>query len=234
MAAGEEAAPAAESGPTPSPSLPGFESTRTFHVSLALMAIGYFALFILIRRLHRINERMRAQEIEEQRTLRALVLEETAFARSIPVSRYSAYLEEISASGDLEHQASCAVCLGDFCEEDEVKHLKCRHIYHGACLDQWLSRSNICPMCKRNVEPPSVESGGLGDGANPAEPQSELAAEIERVSEERRDETLAPVSGGGSGAVEGGSPEAGSHEHATSRLRVRVSEAGRYATGSTI
>mmetsp|Transcript_65242 Transcript_65242/g.147145 ORF Transcript_65242/g.147145 Transcript_65242/m.147145 type:complete len:231 (-) Transcript_65242:231-923(-) len=230
MAAGEEAAPAAESGPNPSPTLPGFERTRTFYISLAILVIGYFAMFILIRRF----SWMRAQTLEEQRTLRALVLEETAFARSIPVSRYSAYLEEISASGDLEHQASCAVCLGDFCEEDEVKNLKCRHIYHGACLDQWLSRSNICPMCKRNVEPPSAESGGLGDGANPAEPQSELAAEIERVSEERRDETLAPVSGGGSGAVEGGSPEAGSPEHATSRLRVRVSEAGRYATGSTI
>jgi len=230
MAAGEEAAPAAESGPNPSPTLPGFERTRTFYISLAILVIGYFAMFILIRRF----SWMRAQTLEEQRTLRALVLEETAIARSIPVSRYSAYLEEISASGDLEHQASCAVCLGDFCEEDEVKNLKCRHIYHGACLDQWLSRSNICPMCKRNVEPPSAESGGLGDGANPAEPQSELAAEIERVSEERRDETLAPVSGGGSGAVEGGSPEAGSPEHATSRLRVRVSEAGRYATGSTI
>eukprot|EP00614_Pseudopedinella_elastica_P015083 CAMPEP_0172584022 /NCGR_PEP_ID=MMETSP1068-20121228/3592_1 /TAXON_ID=35684 /ORGANISM="Pseudopedinella elastica, Strain CCMP716" /LENGTH=230 /DNA_ID=CAMNT_0013378045 /DNA_START=158 /DNA_END=850 /DNA_ORIENTATION=- len=230
MAAGEEAAPAAESGPNPSPTLPGFERTRTFYISLAILVIGYFAMFILIRRF----SWMRAQTLEEQRTLRALVLEETAIARSIPVSRYSAYLEEISASGDLEHQASCAVCLGDFCEEDEVKNLKCRHIYHGACLDQWLSRSNICPMCKRNVEPPSAESGGLGDGANPAEPQSELAAEIERVSEERRDETLAPVSGGGSGAVEGGGPEAGSPEHATSRLRVRVSEAGRYATGSTI
>ncbi|CAN6453520.1 unnamed protein product [Victoria cruziana] len=50
------------------------------------------------------------------------------------------------------HQASCAICLQDFEDGDAVRRLpQCRHIYHGACVDRWLSRRGSCPMCRKEI-----------------------------------------------------------------------------------
>lgn len=46
----------------------------------------------------------------------------------------------------------CVVCLEDFDNEDIIKELPCRHLYHVKCIDKWLSQnSNKCPVCKNEV-----------------------------------------------------------------------------------
>ena len=35
-------------------------------------------------------------------------------------------------------------------ENEECKKLKCGHMFHSACIDNWLKRTLECPMC-RNV-----------------------------------------------------------------------------------
>ena len=34
---------------------------------------------------------------------------------------------------------------------EEAKRLGCKHVYHPACIDRWLERSRLCPVCKRDV-----------------------------------------------------------------------------------
>lgn len=45
---------------------------------------------------------------------------------------------------------TCSVCLRYFIEED-VAELPCGHLYHFACIMQWLQRQGSCPCCRANV-----------------------------------------------------------------------------------
>jgi E3 ubiquitin-protein ligase RHA2 len=36
-----------------------------------------------------------------------------------------------------------------------VRNMKCIHIFHTACLDEWYARGhNQCPLCKGEICPP--------------------------------------------------------------------------------
>lgn len=50
---------------------------------------------------------------------------------------------------------SCAICLMDYIETDEIAELKCdkRHYFHAGCLKDWLHRKLECPLCKTPVKP---------------------------------------------------------------------------------
>lgn len=42
---------------------------------------------------------------------------------------------------------TCSVCTEDFAENDNVRILPCRHIYHRRCIDPWLVRfGGNCPL----------------------------------------------------------------------------------------
>jgi len=55
-------------------------------------------------------------------------------------------------------QTSCAVCLSDFERGDMLRRLPCGHKFHRCCIDKWLMRNKVCPLCLRDVEapPPSI------------------------------------------------------------------------------
>jgi hypothetical protein len=45
----------------------------------------------------------------------------------------------------------CAICLCPYEDDQPLKRLFCRHHYHSACIDQWLSTKSTCPLCNSNV-----------------------------------------------------------------------------------
>jgi len=45
----------------------------------------------------------------------------------------------------------CMVCLENFAVGDELRILPCMHRFHKACVDEWLSRSSECPICKHDL-----------------------------------------------------------------------------------
>lgn len=46
---------------------------------------------------------------------------------------------------------TCAVCLDDFAEGDQLRVLPCTHAYHVACIDRWLASHVACPCCRAPV-----------------------------------------------------------------------------------
>ena len=54
------------------------------------------------------------------------------------------------AEGEKEN-ATCSVCLSRVEDGESVKTLRCKHVYHPQCIDRWLERSTMCPVCKRDV-----------------------------------------------------------------------------------
>ncbi|KAM0875260.1 hypothetical protein ACQ4PT_036945 [Festuca glaucescens] len=63
--------------------------------------------------------------------------------RELPVARYG---EQRGA----EHERCCVFCLSGIEEGDEVRVLRCLHLFHRCCLDRWLAArpGATCPLCR--------------------------------------------------------------------------------------
>ena len=46
----------------------------------------------------------------------------------------------------------CAVCQYDFKEGEKVTKLTCNHLFHAPCVDEWLLKNKICPICKKEIK----------------------------------------------------------------------------------
>merc|ERR1712196_462520 len=42
----------------------------------------------------------------------------------------------------------CAICMQPFAQGAEVVTLSCPHVFHWACLEPWITRSETCPTCR--------------------------------------------------------------------------------------
>ena len=57
------------------------------------------------------------------------------------------FMNQISGEQDC-----CAVCVEHFKEGDQIAALpRCNHLYHPTCINNWLTTSPLCPLCRANV-----------------------------------------------------------------------------------
>jgi hypothetical protein len=48
--------------------------------------------------------------------------------------------------------AECSICLNTIRRTRTTKQLDCGHVYHGACIEQWLTAGGYsCPTCRGRV-----------------------------------------------------------------------------------
>ena len=52
---------------------------------------------------------------------------------------------------DEGEQRACAICMDDFEQGDLRKNPPCLHGYHAACVDSWLKRNGLCPVCRHRI-----------------------------------------------------------------------------------
>jgi len=55
------------------------------------------------------------------------------------------------------HQNTCSICLEEFENETECRQLLCGHIYNDTCAQNWLSKHNNCPDCRRPMTKEAIE-----------------------------------------------------------------------------
>jgi len=75
----------------------------------------------------------------------------------------------------------CAVCMDDVEVGQVERVLKCGHAYHQPCIDQWLLKKRVCPLCVRAV---SVSSRSVSI--------SECVVELADMAEPADDELTEP------------------------------------------
>ncbi|CAL5019372.1 unnamed protein product [Urochloa decumbens] len=74
----------------------------------------------------------------------------------------------------------CAVCLEAFQAGDRCRALPgCEHGFHAQCVDPWLRKSRVCPVCRAVV----VVVVGIGRGKAAGTVAGEAAASSEVVAE---------------------------------------------------
>lgn len=70
--------------------------------------------------------------------------------KTFPILLYSTIIKHFNES--VEDPLQCAVCLGEFNNNDKVRVLpQCNHVFHPPCIDAWLSSHVTCPVCRTNL-----------------------------------------------------------------------------------
>lgn len=56
----------------------------------------------------------------------------------------------------------CGVCLDDMMASEETTPLKCAHVFHSKCVDNWLDMNHTCPTCRAVEDAPKEEEDAYG------------------------------------------------------------------------
>ncbi|KAH9385596.1 uncharacterized protein NEMAJ01_0492 [Nematocida major] len=59
-----------------------------------------------------------------------------------------------------EEDAQCTICLAPYEEKEKIRRLPCNHHFHMGCIDEWFCVDDVCPLCKRPVNPLYDVAGG--------------------------------------------------------------------------
>ncbi|KAG7658937.1 Zinc finger RING-type [Arabidopsis suecica] len=57
--------------------------------------------------------------------------------------------KEISTVADEEDV--CPTCFYEYIDENPKIVLQCGHIFHLACIYEWMERSEVCPFCSKTM-----------------------------------------------------------------------------------
>ncbi|KZV53595.1 hypothetical protein F511_25513 [Dorcoceras hygrometricum] len=90
----------------------------------------------------RINEQL--EEFTSQFQSRGL---DSCIMHSLPITQIKKTKDKTNIT-----EGECAVCLGEFDEDEWVKHLpSCSHFFHVSCIDTWFQTHSSCPLCRSSV-----------------------------------------------------------------------------------
>ena len=82
------------------------------------------------------------QEFQELDDIKLVVPEEEL--NKIPIQIFKENKEDIKTQNE-----KCTICQDEFRDNDETRLLKCKHLYHKDCIDNWLlNHSPKCPYCR--------------------------------------------------------------------------------------
>ncbi|TGZ75274.1 hypothetical protein CRM22_000478 [Opisthorchis felineus] len=69
-----------------------------------------------------------------------------------PVSRTPALVEiQPLQSTPSRGHPECEICLTEYHNKDQLRHLPCGHAFHKKCIDAWFNESSTCPKCRAGV-----------------------------------------------------------------------------------
>jgi hypothetical protein len=99
--------------------------------------------------------------------------------QALPVITFGAVNFPVEGYGSIN---DCVVCLSDYQKGEQVRLLPlCKHYFHVACIDTWLSTHISCPVCRHSVlqqqQSPADDHHTTADPTSEADHQSSAAVE---------------------------------------------------------
>jgi len=74
---------------------------------------------------------------------------------------------------------ACSICTEDFIENENVRILPCRHIYHPHCIDPWLLRiAGTCPLCRAGPNDRVQSRSRMLDAPTPVLVRNDITYEV--------------------------------------------------------
>lgn len=76
----------------------------------------------------------------------------------LPTKRYSKSVvpaargDGHSSNGDEYSVDSCIICASEYSPRELIRTLPCLHDFHCKCIDKWLKKKNVCPLCRSLVD----------------------------------------------------------------------------------
>lgn len=69
----------------------------------------------------------------------------------LPTSKFSEKPASTSSQSDqstVSEDSECRVCLSRFEPNETLRTLPCLHRFHRNCIDKWIKRNAVCPVCR--------------------------------------------------------------------------------------
>jgi len=127
----------------------------------------------LQRQLHPEQELQRQQQSHLHKGL------EKDQIQALPVITFGTEKFPVEGYGSIN---DCVVCLSDYQKGEQLRLLPlCKHYFHVACIDTWLSTHISCPVCRHSVlqqqQSPADDHHTTADPTSEADHQSSAAVE---------------------------------------------------------
>ncbi|XP_042057521.1 receptor homology region, transmembrane domain- and RING domain-containing protein 2-like [Salvia splendens] len=139
--------------------VPSYENPSWSMIALSFISLigvsAVLATCFFVRRHRFRSERLLAPRVREFHGISSRLV------KAMPSLIFTAVLEDNCTS------QTCAICLEDYSVGEKLRVLPCRHKFHAACVDTWLtSWRTFCPVCKQDAKtkttkPPASESTPL-------------------------------------------------------------------------
>ena len=59
--------------------------------------------------------------------------------------------EKFKDNKNFDKQTNCVICMEEFKENDEIRELDCKHIFHKNCIDKWFTEHKKCPIDNKEI-----------------------------------------------------------------------------------
>ncbi|CAK9202594.1 unnamed protein product [Sphagnum troendelagicum] len=175
----------------PDPNGSGSFLSRAFNTNvLIMMAVFVFAVLLLVvvsavarcRNMRRVRLQQQLhpeQESQQQQQSHLHKGLEKDQIQALPVITFGTVKFPVEGYGSID---DCVVCLSDYQKGEQVRLLPlCKHYFHVACIDTWLSTHISCPVCRHSVlqqqQSPADDHHTTADPTSEADHQSSVAVE---------------------------------------------------------
>ncbi|CAI5964578.1 unnamed protein product [Closterium sp. NIES-64] len=69
-----------------------------------------------------------------------------------PSTALAWYLSRVASATSLADEDCCPTCLEGYTEENPRITTECAHHFHLGCIYEWMERSNLCPVCSKEMK----------------------------------------------------------------------------------
>ncbi|XP_006437779.2 RING-H2 finger protein ATL64 [Citrus clementina] len=133
------------------------DETSLFHAKVMMIGLQRLAK-ILRSRMRNMRLKNLYHKIEKTESMRQEAKghrkTQKLIAKTLKSADPIAKLER--AAHDDHEEIECAVCLCKI-EEEEMRELRCSHLFHQSCLDAWTAyKYATCPICRDSIAPPRL------------------------------------------------------------------------------